>query len=356
MTGGRDTFGSAPSGSPRYRGRFAPSPSGFLHLGNARTALYAWLRCRAAGGEFALRVEDLDGPRTRPEAVFGNLEELRWLGLDWDEGPDVGGPHAPYLQSRRGELYQAALDRLSAGGHLFECYLSRKDLAEVASAPHGSSLTGGPSESSGGAGPGSTGSSYGPAERALNASVAADKAVAGKTPSLRFAVPDVDLAFEDALFGPQSVPAGAIGDFVVRRADGQWAYQLAVVVDDAAMGITEVVRGADLLEATAAQVLLYRALDLRPPTFAHLPLLLDESGQRLAKRMGSLTLRELARAGVRAERVVGWLAHSLGLTSDLSEVAAAELLGAPLTRVSERASRLDDAATRWLLAGSGSRA
>lgn len=285
-----------------------------------------------------MRVEDLDGPRTRPEAVFGNLAELRWLGLDWDEGPDVGGPHAPYRQSERHHRYQEALDELAAAGHLFECYLSRKDLASAASAPH---------ESTAGEG------AYGAAERELNRQVAAAKIAAGKPASLRFAVPDEIVSFDDGLLGAQRIAAASVGDFVVRRADGQWAYQLAVVIDDAAMGITEVVRGADLLRATVAQLLLYRALGLTPPAFAHLPLLVGSDGERLAKRRGSLTLHELQGAGVRPERVVGLLAFGLGLLERLGEASAAELSSAfTPTRVAREPSVLDEGALRWLLAGS----
>lgn len=346
MTHGRGTTGST-TAALRYRGRFAPSPSGFLHLGNARTALYAWLRARSVGGELVLRVEDLDGPRTKPEAVYGNLAELRWLGLDWDEGPDVGGPHAPYLQSQRGEQYRAALESLTAGGYLFECYLSRKDLAEAASAPHevADQATDQATEQA-------AERPYGSAERALNAATAAQKRAAGKSPSLRFAVTEADIAFSDLLAGPQRLAASDVGDFVVRRADGQWAYQLAVVVDDAAMGITEVVRGADLLRATAAQLLLYRALRLEPPTFAHLPLLLEADGTRLAKRRGSLTLRELEATGVRSERVVGLLAHGLGFVPELCELRASELLSLPAPPLPTAPSRLDAAALDWLLAES----
>jgi len=323
-------------GERPYRGRFAPSPSGWLHLGNARTALLAWLRARALGGAFVLRVEDLDGPRSRPEAVTGNLEELRWLGLDWDEGPDVGGPHAPYLQSRRSVLYAAALERLAAQGLTFDCYLSRKDLAELASAPHGPA----------GAGEGA----YGAAERARNVALTAAKRAAGKAPSVRFAVPDVVVTFDDLFAGPRSYDARReVGDVVVRRADGLWAYQLAVVVDDAAMGVTEVVRGADLLPSTAAQLLLYAALGAEPPRFAHLPLLVDGGGERLAKRRGSLTLRELAAAGVRPERVVGLLAHGLGLVPTPTELTAAELLAAfDPSRTAFPEARLTDAELAWL--------
>lgn len=299
-------------GERPYRGRFAPSPSGWLHLGNARTALVAWLRARASGGSFIMRVEDLDGPRTRPEAVLGNLDELRWLGLDWDEGPDVGGPHAPYLQSQRTHLYEAALARLQAAGRTFDCYLSRKDLAEVASAPHG---------------PEAHGNAYGPAERRANERLAPAKRAAGRPASVRFAVPTRVVRFQDALAGPQAVAVHeTLGDFVVRRADGLFAYQLAVVVDDAAMGITEVVRGADLVESTAAQLLLYEALELNPPTFAHVPLMLDASGERLAKRRGAETLFELRASGAQPEALVGALAHSLELIPANEPLSTTELL------------------------------
>ena len=299
-------------GEGPYRGRFAPSPSGWLHLGNARTALLAWLRARAHGGTFVMRVEDLDGPRTRQEAVMGNLEELRWLGLDWDEGPDVGGPHAPYLQSQRTSLYEAALDRLTDAGHTFPCYLSRKDLAEAASAPHG---------------PSAAGTIYGAAEKRANELSAPAKRAAGKPASVRFEVDHRQVRFDDALAGPQTVdPLAEVGHFVIRRSDGLFAYQLAVVVDDAAMGITEVVRGADLLQSTAAQLLLYEALGLQAPRFAHAPLMLDASGQRLAKRRGSQTLHEMRAAGADPTELVGTLAHGLGILPEPRKLAPYELL------------------------------
>ena len=302
-------------GERPYRGRFAPSPSGWLHLGNARTALLAWLRARASGGTFVMRVEDLDGPRTRQEAVLGNLDELRWLGLDWDEGPDVGGPHGPYLQSQRIQLYEAALDRLAAAGLTFPCYLSRRELAEVASAPHGN-VSGDASEGV-----------YGAAERAANERLTPAKRAEGRAPSVRVAVPDITVRFADALAGAQQVNLQAeVGHFVVRRSDGLFAYQLAVVVDDAAMGITEVVRGADLLRSTAAQLLLYQALGQPPPAFAHVPLLLDESGERLAKRRGSLTLHELRAGGADPGALLGLLGQSLGLVPEGERTTAQELL------------------------------
>jgi glutamyl-tRNA synthetase len=290
------------------RGRYAPSPTGFLHLGNARTALAAWLHTRSRGGEFVLRIEDLDSQRSRPEFIRANISELRWLELDWDEGPDVG-KYAPYLQSQRFELYQRALETLQQKGHLFECYLSRKDLQEVASAPHEKVAV------------------YGKQERQRNEEVREQKRQEGKTPSLRFRVPDKTVRLEDSLCGLQLFSAlHDVGDFVVRRADGEWAYQLAVVVDDIAMNISEVVRGEDLLQSTAAQLLLYEALDATPPTFLHVPLLADETGSRMSKRKGSLTLTSLRENGVEPERLVGLLAFSLGLLEEPKEVMPRDLL------------------------------
>ncbi len=299
--------------APPTRGRYAPSPTGFLHLGNARTALVAWLRARSHShsqrGAFVMRVEDLDGPRTVAEAVTGNLEELRWLGLDWDEGPDVGGPYAPYTQSQRDAVYEEALETLRQKDLIFECYLSRKDLRELASAPHGQGFV------------------YGEQERTENERCRLEKVESGKRASLRFRVGGEQLHFHDLLAGEQTVDAARqVGDFVVRRADGLWAYQLAVVVDDIAMKINEVVRGDDLLTSTGAQLLLYRALGETPPQYLHVPLLLDEEGQRMAKRKGSLTLNALREAGVSPQRVTGLLAYTLGLVSEPEEVTPTDLL------------------------------
>lgn len=298
-----------------------------------------------------LRVEDLDGPRTRPEALDGNLAELRWLGLDWDEGPDVGGACGPYRQSRRDEHYAAALARLQDLGLVFPCYLSRKDLAEAASAPHDPHHVAG-AEAEAEAGGGSP--VYGERERRRSERVATAKAASGKAPSLRFAASAGEVVFDDALAGRRRFDAMRdVGHFVVRRADGQWAYQLAVVVDDAAMGITEVVRGADLLRSTAAQVLLYRALGLTPPTFAHVPLLLDERGERLAKRTGALTLHALRAAGVPPERVIGLLAHGLGLAPEPAPISANSLLDTFDVRTPLSSGRLGAPELAWLLGSDG---
>ena len=319
------------------RGRYAPSPTGQLHLGNARTALLAYWQVRSQNGQFVMRVEDLDSQRSRPEFVQANLEELRWLGLSWDEGPDAGGPYAPYRQSERFRLYEEALTTLQASGHLFECYLSRKDLRqdlEVASAPHGA------------------GAVYGEAQRKLNEQVKAQKQFEGKTPSLRFAVKPRTLTFRDEVLGDVTLnPAQDTGDFVVRRADGEWAYQLAVVVDDIAMNITHVLRGDDLLPSTGAQLLLYEALGAEPPVFAHVPLLLDADGSRLAKRKGSLTLTSLKAAGVKPERVVGLLAFTAGFMAKLEEARADDFAGAfNLSSIRKEPSRLTDDLLAWLYA------
>lgn len=300
------------------RGRYAPSPTGDQHLGNARTAIAAWWRARSAGSSFVMRVEDLDEPRTVPAAVSANLEELRWLGLDWDEGPDVDGPHAPYRQSERHALYRTEIGRLKERGVLFECYLSRRELRELSSAPHGAAPV------------------YGERERRLNERIAAGKRAEGKSPSLRLRVPEAQLRFEDAVYGPQLFDTRRdVGDIVLRRADDAWAYQFAVVVDDYAMAVAEVVRGADLLASTAAQLLVYRALGYSAPAFLHVPLLQDEEGERLAKRKGSLTLSSLRRQGVPPQRVLGLLAYTLGFLerpeplepNDLLDVGSLERLG-----------------------------
>ncbi len=287
------------------RGRYAPSPTGLLHLGNARTALVAWLQARKQQSSFVLRIEDLDSARCKAEFAQANLEELKWLGFDWDEGPDLGGRFAPYLQSERFTFYEEALEKLKHQGQVFECYLSRKDLRELASAPHGKMPH------------------YGIAERKLNEALKEQKQ-GTKQASLRFKVDRTKIQVKDAFMGEQTFE---LGDFIVKRADGEWAYQLAVVVDDMAMKIKEVVRGSDLLESTAAQLLLYEALNADAPRFLHIPLLNDEVGERLSKRKGSLTLTSLKSEGVKSEAILGLLAYSLGLIEKLEPISLTELRG-----------------------------
>jgi glutamyl-tRNA synthetase len=293
------------------RGRFAPTPSGQLHIGNARTALLAWLQIRHAGGAFVLRMEDIDKPRSRADLAEQSLVDLRWLGLDWDEGPDVGGPYSPYTQSEREELYHDALRRLTEQGWLYPCYCSRAEIMAIASAPHGLAAEG---------------PVYPGTCRCLTPEQRAERGARGKVPSIRFAMPDEPVSFIDGVAGPQTFPAGAGGDFVVHRADGIIGYQLAVVVDDAAMQMTDVLRGWDLLDSTPRQLMLYRALGLPAPRFAHVPLLVGPDGNRLSKRHGSVAVASLREAGVAPEQVVGYLAWLSGLLDAPRPVAARDLV------------------------------
>ncbi|SEK22292.1 glutamyl-tRNA synthetase [Stigmatella aurantiaca] len=285
-----------------FRGRFAPSPTGRLHLGNARSALLGWLQARAAGGRFLLRVEDLDRARCRPEYVDEMKRDLEWLGLGWDE--------PPLFQSARDEVYRAALERLEREERVYPCFCTRAEISRAASAPHGLSDEG-PRY------PG-TCARLSPAERAERART--------RPPAYRFRAPPGEVRFEDGLQGPYTQDvATVIGDFVVRRNDGVASYQLAVVVDDAATGITHVLRGEDLLSSTPRQLQLYAALGLTAPGFFHVPLVLGEDGKRLAKREGAFALAELRKRGLAAERVLGLLAAWSGL-GDGSPVGLDELV------------------------------
>ena len=279
-------------------GRFAPSPTGDLHLGSALAALAAWASVRRAGGTFVWRVENLDGPRAVAGSAERQMEDARWLGLDWDEGPDVGGPSAPYRQSERGDHYEAALRALAEADRLFPCRVSRSDLRSLASAPHGAE-------------------GLPPFPPELRPSSLApgwfDNPAARHDAALRFRVEAGTVAFEDRVVGRVEEDVSATtGDVVLKRRDGVYGYQLAVVVDDLAMGVTEVVRGMDLLDSTARQILLIQALGGSVPEYAHVPLLVNADGEKLSKRDGALTVRSLREAGVRAEAVVGWLASALG--------------------------------------------
>jgi len=275
-----------PDPIPRDRpvGRYAPSPTGDLHLGNLRAALLAWRQARDLGGIFILRVEDIDAPRTVPGAEARMLDDLRWLGLDWDEGPDVGGLAGPYRQSERGSIYAAALARLEAAGRTYLCTCSRKDLRE-ASAPH----------------PGEDGPVYPGTCRAADPQ-AQRRHPLGAAVRLRVAPPGAPIAFEDLVLGPQAFDLAALcGDFIVRRRDGLWAYQLACAVDDALMGVTHVLRGEDLLSSTPRQLAILRALGLPEPVYAHVALVADARGERMCKRDGSESLRALRAAGLTPE-------------------------------------------------------
>jgi len=294
-----------------YRGRLAPSPTGYLHVGHARTFWSAWTRARDAGGTLVMRMEDLDSERSRSVYAEAAYEDLRWLGIRWHEGPDKGGPYAPYVQSKRRNVYLRAWRKLYRGGYLFPCKCSRKDLEAALGAPHEASA-----RSAGSSGkteplddepvyPGTCRGNLGYVPQLPGPNAAEDDTPRGM--NWRFRVPDGEtIEFEDENLGPQRFVAGVdFGDFAVWRRDGEPTYQLACVADDAAMGITEVVRGADLLKSTARQILLYRALGLEPPRWYHCRLVLDQHGRRLAKRHDALSLRALRAQGLTPMNILG---------------------------------------------------
>ncbi len=300
-----------------YRGRLAPSPTGFLHLGHARTFWAAQERARSQGGTLVLRNEDLDHARCRPQFVAAMLEDLRWFGFQWQEGPDCGGGFGPYSQSDRRELYHAAFSQLRAGGFIYPCTCSRQDVLRALQAPHaGEDEPIYPGTCRPKPETDSHGLSLGTSPAQLTHHASRITSPPHPTPrasspgvNWRFRVPDGEaISFVDGHYGAQQFVAGKdFGDFVVWRHDGIPSYQLAVVVDDAAMRITEVVRGEDLLKSTARQLLLYRALNLTPPQFYHCPLMTDDSGARLAKRHEALSLRALRAKGERPEALRrGW--------------------------------------------------
>ncbi|MDP4643606.1 MAG: glutamate--tRNA ligase family protein [Opitutales bacterium] len=266
-----------------YRGRIAPTPTGYLHLGHARTFWIAMERAREAGGQLIYRDEDLDPQRCKPEFSDGAIEDLRWFGCDWHEGPDRGGPTGPYKQSERQDMFLDAWKHLKSAGFIYPCNKSRKDVAHATQAPHMDD----------------DGAEQIYPENWRPPIGTGKHAHSPGDTNWRFRVPDyLKVDFDDGRLGPCSFEClRDFGDFLVWRRDGVPAYELAVVVDDAAMKISEVVRGEDLLISTARQLLIYKALGLQPPEFYHTPLLCDTSGQRLAKRNRSLSLRELREAG-----------------------------------------------------------
>lgn len=283
-------------------GRYAPSPTGSLHLGNLRTALLAWLFARAAGSRFLLRVDDLDVGRVRPGIAEQQLADLAAIGLDWD-GEVV-------RQSGRLGLYEDAIARLEAAGALYPCFCTRREIREAASAPHGPLPEG--------AYPGTC--------RSLTATERVERERAGRPPALRLRAEGEAVAFTDRLLGPVE---GVVDDLVVRRNDGAPAYNLAVVVDDAAQGIEEVVRGADLAETTPRQLLIARRLGVRTPrSYAHVPLVLGPDGARLAKRHGAVTLADRLARGQTPSRIRNDLAASVGLVAPGKSVTMDELLAA----------------------------
>lgn len=273
----------------KYVGRLAPSPTGALHLGNARTFMIAWLRARSCGGRLVMRMEDLDHPKDKPGAATQAIEDLRWLGFDWDE---------EFTQSERRPIYRAALERLVAAGLCYPCVCSRRDVEAAQSAPHaGEQLFY----------PGTCRGRFASWQEAASA-------ISPRIPCWRFRTPDnAKVSFEDVFVDAYSQDVAAtLGDFPVARDPDGAGYTLAVVVDDAAMGVTEVVRGDDLMPATPAQILIQRALDLPTPRYCHVPLVVGPDGRRLAKRHGDTRVAAFRQAGWRPEEVIGLLAASCG--------------------------------------------
>ncbi|MBS2030013.1 MAG: tRNA glutamyl-Q(34) synthetase GluQRS [Deltaproteobacteria bacterium] len=297
------------------RGRFAPSPTGELHVGNARTALLAWLQVRALGGKFVMRVEDLDPARAVKGSMERQLHALKALGIDWDEGPDVGGPFAPYVQSERLEIYRDAIAKLRAAGRIYPCYCSRAEIARIAHAPHA----------------GDEGPRYPGTCRDLSEAERKEREASGRKPSLRFRVEPGEVEFVDLLAGRyvQNVDE-VVGDFVVQRADGVFAYQLAVVVDDAAMGITHVLRGDDLLASAPRQIQLYRALGAAPPEFAHVGLVVGPTGERLSKRDGPVSVSAMLDQGADPSRIRRELCAMSGVSGEPASFRIDQVVRGPV--------------------------
>lgn len=291
------------------KGRFAPTPSGFLHLGNVFCSLLAWLYAKKTGGSITLRIEDLDPQRCSRAKADALARELEWLGLTWDEGAYVSEDSEHYFQSQRSDIYAEYFARLEAQKLVYPCFCSRGEL-HAAEAPHASDgriIYAG------------TCRTLSQAEREAKSKL--------RRPAWRVRVTDEPISFTDAHYGAQSANLSAdCGDFILRRSDGVYAYQLAVVIDDALMGITQVVRGADLLSSTHMQLYLYRLLGLTPPEFCHIPLLVDADGRRLAKRDGDLELSLLRRRYGSPEPIIGLLAYLAGQLERPEPITAEALL------------------------------
>ena len=291
--------------------RYAPSPTGPLHLGNLRTALLSWLQARLSAGEIYLRMEDLDQPRVKPGSAQQIINDLNFLGLNFDNDEDVHGEVNLYYQSKRTTHYQQALGYLFAKKLIYPCYCSRKDIREAASAPHQALPIY----------PGTCRGKHG------DVTPSNEKKVNGRLPAWRVKVDDQLFRFEDRLQGSFSQNLNEqVGDFVVRRSDGLFAYQLAVVVDDIEMGITDVLRGEDLLDSTCRQIALYQYLNAQAPYYWHVKLMHDDQGNRMAKRDGADSLTQLVNQGLSTQEIIGKLAHSCNLIDHYRPISAPSLL------------------------------
>lgn len=291
---------------PLSRGRYAPTPSGRLHLGNLLTCLLTWLDARSTGSDLLFRLEDLDAARCSETYAVETAEDLRWMGLDWDSG---WFPEAPgnYAQSTRSSVYAEAFQVLQQKGLLYPCYCSRVE-RQAASAPH----------------PGQPKDAHCRC-RTLTALERREKEAAGRRPAWKVCVPDTEISFTDLHYGPQTYRLAELGDFIVRRSDGVFSYQLAVAVDDALMGVTRVVRARDLMPSAARQICLLRLLDLPEPAYAHGPLLVSAPAEKLSKREGALNMLYFRRQYSPRE-LCGLLAYLCGLRASIQPLTPAELL------------------------------
>ncbi|MEX0989437.1 MAG: glutamate--tRNA ligase [Actinomycetota bacterium] len=319
------------------RCRFAPAPSGSIHVGNARTALFSWLTARHHGGIFVLRVEDTDASRVTEEAVHGVLESLRWLGLDHDEGPETGGPHGPYRQSERADIYRDHLDRLAGSGDAYRCYCTPDELEERRKAALARGEIPG----------------YDGRCRTLTDEQRAAFEAEGRSYAMRFAMPEREFVVEDLVKGEVRFAPGALRDFVLVRSDGSPTYLLAAGVDDLLMEITHVIRGEDLLASTPRQQALMRALgatDEQVPTYAHLPLIVGSDRQPLSKRHGSTSVEAFRERGFLPEALVNYLALlGWGFDGETTFFSLPELIERfELRRVSHNPAAFDTEKLEWM--------
>ncbi len=318
-----------PSSAPV--GRLAPSPTGAQHLGNARTFLIAWLSARQHGGKLLLRIEDLDTPRTKPGAASQAVDDLRWLGLDWDHAPGQEGHLPPLIQSQRVDRYREILQICIEHDWVYPCTCTRSDVEQAQSAPHESNMMANPSLA--------TGELVYPGTCSRRSVDEAHALIRQKIPfAWRFRLPDEQVSWCDGFYGPQTLhPAQTLGDFVVGRANGAPAYQLAVVVDDHDMHVTEVVRGDDLIPSTYRQLAIYRALNWTPPQMIHVPLVVGLDGRRLAKRHGDTRLATLREQGIEPEIVIGYLALTCGWMDSFRPMTARDLVDrAALSKIPDK--------------------
>lgn len=322
---------------PGVRVRFAPSPTGMLHIGGARTAIYNWAFAKSCGGTFILRIEDTDPERSTEENTQIILRALRWLGLNWDEGPEVGGACGPYFQTQRTETYQAALDKLIANGCAYPCFCTKEELdakRERAQKEHGGY------------------DGYDGTCRKLSREEAQSRINAGEPHVWRLAVPEDrgDIEFDDAVYGHMSFPADTLDDMIIKRSDGTFTYNFAVVCDDANMGITHVIRGDDHLANTPKQILIYEACGFDVPTFAHLPMILGPDGHKLSKRHGATSVEEYRDRGFLPEAMVNYLAllgWSLdGETTIIPEDVLCSKFS--LERINRKDSVFDEKKLEWM--------